>query len=428
MSEEKTANRNTLQAVLEHAGDKVSVHWSVPSTNRDWDPYFISERELNRIAREVRDKLSSLQACDWGDIEKWDDTKCRESYGEILQDLAFAGEDLYEALLTGFRNDVQSEQEAKHFRTWFEENVTPVDKKGYWRIQIIHTNIAKATVPWGLVFTPRAERTEHFKQLWSYEDFSDFWCISYQLACRGPFLEEADELQEKRDGTMAKIAVVIERDEYDVDEFQHVGNTSQERAILDKRADYIAHNKREFRRHASQQLSRDVFWYISLRANGGSYKLGGQTLGYQDALKETGSDRIILMLVDGDAVIRNDRGPLWVKACLDVGPAGLIAVEADIDNPQLKFFGWKLLKTVLGPNTTQSVASASVSGELEEQEPSHPLIFAMENARRQLWPLSLLYGVYCNPLHVYLSPAPMQVFSFVDDLLALYKRRPTKVD
>ena len=395
----KKAEPKTLQVVLEHTEGRVNIHWRNLDEESDWDPYFVSERNLNRLALEIREHLSKLQALNWEGFDKWDAEQKSDSFGVILKELAATGEDLYYELFTGFRGDPQSEQDAREFRKWFEETVVPA-KEGTWRIQIIHTNYAKAIVPWGLVFTPN-KKTEDAAAP-TYERYKNFWCSSFRLACRGAFLEDVDEIEDRRDGERTKVAVVIERNEDQIAKFEHSAINKKTERLHGKRGDYIAHDKREFKRIATNQKRNDVYWYISLKSDGGEYSLGGQSLGHHEislSYQHSAEDRIIIMLVDGDAVIRNDRGPQWVKSALEVGRAGLIAVETDIENPQLKFFGWSLLKFLI------------------EALAKHPLIEAMEIARKEFWPRSLLYGVYCNPLHVYLHDYPNDIIDFIDGLM-----------
>lgn len=394
----------TLQAVLDHSKERVSVHWRVLEDElddeTDWDPYFVSERQLNRLSKELREQLSLLQAVDWTGFEHWTVKRKKEAFGEILEEMANTGTELYGALMTGLQGDRQSEEDSKVFRDWFEETVLPAEE-GSWRIQIIHTNYSKDIVPWGLVFTPRSPDDDDRSP--TFENYKNFWCSSFRLACRGTFLEEADEIEDRRDGDLTKVAVVIERDVDQYDSFERTRARKPDRD-RDLRRDYIAHDKREFRRLAFNQKKNDVFWYISLKSDGGAYSLGGQPLGHQEissSYEQVNEDRIIIMLIDGDAVIRNDRGSQWVESALEIGRAGLIAVETDIQNPQLRYFGWLLLKSLI----------KSLS--------KNPLIDAMQEARREFWPHSLLYGVYCNPLHFYLHDRPDDIIDFIDRFLEI---------
>lgn len=395
----------TLQMTLQHAGDRVSVNWQTTDGSRNWDPYDVAELGLSMASEKIRRELSDLQNLDWSDAERWQPEDAAAMYGDILQRLASAGEDLYKALFTGHPREPASQEDAANFRAWFEENVLG-EMENAWRIQVVHMNFARAIVPWGLAYAPTLNASKSPETLDpTYENYSGFWCSKFRLACRGPFANEISK-PSACDGEMAQFVAVIEAEEDIVDQFSTTARRewSSEQGI---KPDYVVHEKLDLQKHA--RSGTDMFWYVSLRAHGGNLTLGGQPIRVHDAMPA--NEKLNLMLIDGDAVIRHDRGTDWVKICLNMGESGLIAAETDITNDSMRFFGWEMLKQLVrGREPTRGTQN-------EEASKSLPLIDAMEAARRELWPRSLLYGVYCNPLHVYLDPAPHRAIETVNGFL-----------
>lgn len=379
----------TLQVVLDAMDDKVRANWSMPEQNRHWDSYSVSASDLSQRAHEIHQCLQELEDINWED-------SAEAILIPILRRLADAGSGLYQSLLTGHPNDPQSRRSAQNFRGWFEREVIP-SAFGTWRIQVVHKSYEAPIVPWGLTFTPLSEDRSIDKLTASYEDLGNFWSISYLLACRGILSNQSHNLDQKRD--TASIVVTVELDNRS---FANYHREVQSNINFDILREHLSNSPDSIEELSSHYRSFDIFWYVCLDAESGNYLLQGEEIGNEEIARleeQIDRDKVVVMLLDGDAVIRGDRGGRWIDAMLKVGRSGLIAAETDIRNPSLRHFGWEFLKFIL--------------------HRKEPLITAISEARREFWPKSLLYGVYCDPLHVYFDPPPEEDIDLVDRFLKM---------
>lgn len=422
----QSVRRRVLLMDLRYENDLVEVFWSVRGGERvrgarpnegeegfRWEGYYVRVAVLDGVSKMIREALQDLQRLDWNiDVLQAPDEAFAELFGEtaehyrpVLGRLLSAGQELHNAILRGM--DAEAEPAAAKFRAWFEREMANAPP-GYLQIDVAHTSFEKTIAPWALACTPmKREEVEALNPL-DPDGYSNFWGSRFGLAVRG--IDDQDEDPEVVDGGSMGLACALELDETafaSIEEWD-----SGKRTRMD---DHIGWDLRGYNRLARQYESRHVFWYISLQHDGGSYKLGQSPLGSSDlsanrsvhkvknALSKDGDGqvRIVLMMLDGDAVIRNDRGADWLEKALALGRAGLIAVEADIDNPQLRHFGWRLLRHVL------------TSGK--------SLRDAMNDARRTFWPLALLFGVYGSPLNAKVAPPPKPTIASIDNFLKEFR-------
>lgn len=397
----KNQRPKILRMDLHHEGNHVEVTWrhmgDAPSDvegaeGYQWPGYYVSSQTIDGLGKMIREHLQALQGVDWN---LTDLNASSEAYAPILADLVGAGQSLHAAILRGVEGDELSEQRATVFRKWFDKNVR--DKSG-WRIEVVHASFSKQIAPWALACAPIAR-----DQL-AAVDFQDaaalpFWGTRFKLAVRG--VSNEPEVEEDRDGSQMGLACVLELGATMVMEIEDKWDVAEKEGFRN----HIRWDRAGFNELAKAYIREDIFWYVSLRADGGSFRIGDQYIKPIDLdlnkPRARGPDdekRVVLMLLDGDAVIRHDRGADWLKRALELGRSGLIAVEADIRNTQVRHFGWKILKYILLSKL--------------------PLLEAMSAARREFWPLGLLYGVYCSPLHVAITPPPEDRIENVDKWLS----------
>lgn len=392
----------TLQMGVEHLSsrsnsnaDKVVIHWKEADNDLGLEAYDVLQGALTDPANTIRHELTQLQH--WGPDGDEDELR------SILRRLAGAGERLYEALFSGVGSSATA---AKKARAFFEKDVASAPP-GSWRIQVEHASYSEAIIPWGFVFTKRKNSKTDSLDV-DLDSWIDFWCLRFNLACRHSTLARGDKEVKLADNV--RVAVVVENDKNIREYSNESARTPAEVARSEFQKDKIGSSKKGFEHLSETHRGRDVYWYLSLNENGGKYHIGQdvfresdlkkeQDLKKQMRMKDQGErrDRVVFMLLDGDAVIRHDRGSKWVKDTLEFASSGLIAVEADIKNPKLRFFGWEVLKSILR-NRRQ-------------------FFMAVQEMRRAYWPYSLLYGVYCNPQHVWIDPPPEDDINDIDKFI-----------
>lgn len=374
----------TLQATLERSGDHIAVRWEIDEPEGEkWRRYSVSLRDVLRCADEVQEALDHLANADWAD----------QSGAEVqprLKSLAKAGSKLYNALMHGDPMARRSEETANKFRSWFEEAV--LADTDNWRVQVVHHQYDAAMVPWGLTFSP-IDDEEYEDLTLDWKDYKNFWAMSLNLSCRGVLRKEADRFTRIRD-IDTTIALTVEAGE-DVMEFHKKNLPDFDEDEIDGR---LAKRVKDFEKISKEHELYNVFWYVFLNQAEGGYFLDDDELTIS-AIKKAKANigKIFIMFLDGNAVIRGERGVKWVDTLLDKGRTGLIATEADVKNPQLTHVGWRFLKWII--------------------RSEKPLIDAVHSARIKFWPKSLLYGVYCDPLRIYFNPAPEEEIKLADRFL-----------
>ena len=132
--------------------------------------------------------------------------------------------------------------------------------------------------------------------------------------------------------------------------------------------------------------------YLNLQTLGGSFSFP-----YDDErltpdaprhITRAYQERYAIAMIDREAIIRGDRGPEWVSTFFHSdGPASS---------------RWKRTSRESAPLPWFSLSHGAPGARPEVDR------FLFE-VRRQLWPFSLLYGVYSNPERVFVKPAPQVV-------------------
>lgn len=385
MSKHPDVKEHVLRAVLDYEEDGVRVTWSTKypeETEFEW--YVILQEDLRRCTTNIRRELDKLQ-----EMEPAGGADDLSRFRDVLRSLARQGADLYEVLLTGKDQDDSpiNQRVATKFRAWFEETVRD-DPDVRWRIQFVHPQSAEFIVPWGLVFTP--PKDGDFDSLgYVPGDFRQFWSVRHRAACSVVTPRKVGDGPEARDNVA-------------VSAYLEMGGALLKQSVKpaghseDEDDPVIADDSSEAKRISRRLRRYDQFWYFWLDPEPEFQQHKAHELENILATNRLRDDRIVCVLMDGDAVVRTDRGPGWLSATLRLGRSGLIAAESDINNPALKCFGWSILRHVAS------------------QE--RPFMDAVMEAREQLWPHSLLYGVYCDP-EMFPSPPDTRRIGVVDDIL-----------
>ena len=379
----------TLQARIETSGEHVTIMWEVYAEDgKTWQPYKVTLEDLQRASDATLNRLKELEACDWLDISG-------AEVRPLLLNLAEAGIRQYEVLMTGADNDDKSQKNAHDFREWFEKNVAPNSSE--WRIQIVHHQYNAPLISWGLTFTPIPDKDlRNLSTDWN--DYQNFWANGFKLACRGALLHEADRLPHLIKDFEAKIAITVEVSDEELLEHHNALDAEDQLEGGEK----IANSVRLFEMLSKKYEEHNMFWYVSLEREDNSYVVDDDELTLASIQKARDrTNKIFVMFFDGDSVLRSKRGARWVNEMLDKGRTGMISAEVDIRNKQLTYFGWEFLKHTIYAQK--------------------PLIAAVHEAREAYWPRSLLYGVYCDPLHIYFEPPPANDVTMADGFLKSVK-------
>ena len=312
------------------------------------------------------------------------------SLSEALRQLADSGGDLYELLMSGSGG---RPQEAAAFREWFEQNV-PTSPPGTWRVEFQYQGVPQPAIPWGLTCAPTAAARAGGT---GYDDYVDFWAHRYSTAS---YVQSADtELGavQPLDGATVQCSLLIEvsADEVDLEVAAHDGENLSMR-LWGPLRDHTIHTVRDLRDRFRAKREWNHIVYLNLQTNernGRHYtfpdeSLTPNTLAQIAAYLDYGGGHAIAM-IDREAIIRRDRGPEWLYTFFNDHWAGLIAAETDITSKKLQHHGFRFLTELLGRGVSLSQCLPEI--------------------RRQLWPYSLLYGVYSNPDNVFVKPPPQVV-------------------
>ena len=375
-SAQQARQLRTLRASLEYDSKYVSVTWSADSpTPIEFERYEIRLADLADCTSKIRQQLDRLQTMAPAVGQTYD------QFRPILRDLANAGADLYTLLMTGIEDDELSALAAAEFRQWFEKTVN-TDVHSNWRIHFIHPEHAGLIVPWGLVSTPSNSASDEMTG--APEDLNRFWSGIHRVSCSVVTHDEIAPDEMERSNVRLSAFMEMEKSL----ESQTI-ESIKEPQIRERLERHVPETPKDAAHLAKSLKNFDQFWYFWLDANTppddySESRITAEHLQTELASGAERRDRIVFVMLDGDAVIRKDRGPSWLAAALKFGRSGLLAVEADIKNAELQCFGWSILRHVVG------------SGK--------PFMEAMAEARTKLWPHSLLFGIYCDPSDVYSHP------------------------
>lgn len=380
-----------LRAVIDkpHHSDGVSsIRWTDLSSNLTFDEYFLDVEQLKRATERTREALHKLQDSLTGPLSI--DTP------DPLQELALCGVDLYQYLMTCSARRVGHAEAASTFRAWFESEILP--NPDDWRIEFLIRDVQNI-VPWGLVFSPRPGMD--IKTLGtSYSDYEPFWCHSFNTAVFHK-LPDRSRAYQTVSADKFMFSLLVEYADHSKFKFETPPSAAElsrkKQMEKDRHEAQLGHRLFDYNEQAREFLGMydsqtSHFLYMSLQVDPDEYEHDS----IRD-LKEEIPDGDLFLLLDGDAVIRGDRGEDWLHTLFDTDWSGLIAAETDIKNPSLTFAGWGFLEALLTH--------------------SSPLHAMLHKARRDFWPASLLYGLYCDPMKLSIENPPPQDFVRVHQAL-----------
>ncbi|MEA2986620.1 MAG: hypothetical protein QOD94_2874 [Alphaproteobacteria bacterium] len=421
-AEEQDGSTLTLTFVrleLLDSGDRFNLKWSVAGADgkprTSFAGYNVSKLMVRDAGARVRAALETF-ATAYVDQH-------HAQLIDLLTELRAAGEHLYEVLLNP---DKPIPANKIPFRPWFEENVVAIRedaaKPDYALEVVMRPGEVDLIPPFGLVSTPRAGRPSTGSI--DFDDYQDFWSISLRCACF-TWVQLPNKWGRPIPGTHFDTVVVHERDDKS---YALIQQRIRESGRRDESGSYsIEARELTAGRSLTASLSeaykrKGVLFHFDLKATTPGSELGLalsedranklQASDFHAIMKEAYRQSLglpansaitpyALAVIDREAIIRGDRGREWLEIFFSTPWLGLIAVEGDVrsslndweDRSEIRpdrFLGLVFLRSILEKNGRR-------------------LIDSIVDARRDCWPFSLFYGLYCNPHQPWIDQQPALV-------------------
>jgi hypothetical protein len=250
---------------------------------------------------------------------------------------------------------------------WFAENVESAEP-GAWKIEVSYKKIQFDPLIWGLIWAGGDVN--------ELSDFrTGFWAVRFGLSCS---MKKAVGVKPLRQLTGATISVVAILEDHEVIErYRQSQSGGAPRYVV---------LQNEFKNKIEDDTESDLFWYVALEPQSSKKHPVLEVTSFNSHIKgftklhEANTDDpidpppIYFLFLDGDAVIRGDRGQKFLQEIMDVATVGLMAVECDIPDSRKRLLGWSFWRTIA--------------------QKAEPLAEAARQARLEHWPSGLLYGVY----------------------------------
>lgn len=373
---------------LDHSfGNNVQFRWSIegdPEDQGERGVYLVSKSRLTAIAEKLRGK-PKLRDGLLNEVERLEAAGPSDELDDALRQLAAKGAELTAAAL-GELEPANLRSASEPFARWFRETVATAPV-GSWRLIMVHLGFPEHmhVVPWGLAFMIRP--TEHIADLpTTHDGMSGFWAVAFNVVSVGSAWDRGSLADMALEDGKVTCAAIVEVGPTVVSKFR------QDRAWTKRHDQALITNKDRAVAHAKDQGQRHIFYYLYLEpekapAESAEFSFDEGDLALDESTLSAAYDRldsIAVTMIDGDCVIRGDRGAKWVAAILKDSRRGFIACETDIFSQERRAFGWTLLRHTL------------LAGK--------PLLTAFAEARRANWPRSILYGLYCNPFSIRVDP------------------------
>lgn len=322
--------------------------------------YSVDHDSLKRASTKVRAELACV-------VQSIRDRNTSE-LGLRLKDLATAGYELREMLFSAMSEQPQAEA----VEAWLQNNRNPMP-----RVSLNIDN--RVHIPWGLLYD--AEPAKLSTDSTNIDQYEDFWCLKYSVSAVHDLVRPS--LTHNADNPLIGLSV-LNKDAFETAyanliplEAEHV------KYILSHHLKPI-HSIEDFTNAWRQNRPRIGLLFFYCHANGVELALSPtESLDlnrFKLITKRKGDKRIrdqkCLVILNGcaTAVGGNDGGFLEVISGEDF--CGFIGVEAKIPNVFALRFGSAFLH--------QLINGRMMAGAV------------MDLLRRQHWPLSLLYSLYCD--------------------------------
>lgn len=340
-----------------HEQDKLKVTWH-HDQGGTYQPYFVDKAQLSHHGQAVRDKLAPLITAARAE---------NKLFGPTLKSLALAGRDLYESL---FLDAANTRHVAQEIRDDLESRESPC--------RILVQVDARIHVPWGLLYCGQRDTIPDSGHI---DDLGGFACLKHSLSTVHSRLPV---LPKPRRGIPFQLLQVFNRSSFE-----------SARGML--RPDEQAFSDELMRRFSEPIFTRTAFeqrWraaalkfgliYFYCHANGTRLALDVEdtldifTLRLLASESPDAGERVCLLFTNGCATAVGSPDGGFLEASSQPGFCGFIGTEANIPDLFALRFGTAFLHLFLSSGL--------------------PIWKVMAILWRQHWPLSLLYGIYGNPL------------------------------
>lgn len=326
-------------------------------------PYFVDRNMLKRKAKDVRDKLTELAF--------YSQKKGSQTCGAVLKSLAKAGFDFGRALFV----PIESNTISSDVQDWLEGLKTPH--------RMIFVLDERVQLPWGLIFNGELDKLSGKPADFDITFFQDFWCLKYSLASVYSRITPR-VLTSGKIGKLGKILSVINPKA--LDEAMKELDDKEKKAIKNLRV-LFAHtvsSSTEFFEKLKELLQHPAILSFFCHASGTELDLGNNNKITIDDLRlrlshfgDARADFSALVLMNGCSTATGDPGGGFLEATGSPPFCGFIGTEAEIPDTFALRFGHNLLCEIL----------------LSEEH----IFEIMDRLRKQHWPLSLFYSLYCHP-------------------------------
>lgn len=343
--------------IRHHESHSLKVTWH-HDQGGSYPPYLVDPAPLMHYAGVIRQKLSPLIIAA---------RKDGRAFGPALKDIARGGQNLYDAL---FLESAGSRGLASEIRDDLESRSSPC--------RILIKVEPRIHIPWGLLYCEPGDRISESGLI---EDLGGFACLKHHLSTihsRIPVLPKP-----RKDVPFQLLPVFNKR------------SFESARGIL--RPDEQEFVDELMRRFSEPTFSKSAFeqrWrttalkfgliYFYCHANGKELALDLEdrvdifTLRLLGNESPDASERVCLLFMNGCATAVGSPDGGFLEAASHSGFCGFIGTEAKIPDVFALRFGTAFLHLFLTSGL--------------------PLWRVMQILWRQHWPLSLLYGIYGNPL------------------------------
>lgn len=339
-----------------HEG-RLKVTWN--ENGMDYQQYFIDADRLQRLGSKVRGRLAPLV-----------DLARRGQLAEVgptLRALAAAGHDLFDGLFL-------AESETAEAADIVREDLA--NKQGGFRVLVKVDH--RIHVPWGLIYDASPDALGEGTTI---DDYADFWSVKHLLTTVHHRVRPRPELPDR---DRFQVLPVLNKDSF---EAALDAVSADEKATI---ADLLGgpaqavFSTTELRRRWMTGAAEIGLIYFYCHANGNSLALGVTDQINTDDLarmspRTRGHRQPSLFFLNGCGTALGSAGGSFLEATtVRAGFCGFIGTEAKVPDVFALRFGAAFLHEFL------------YGGQ--------PIYEIMASLRGQHWPLSLLYGVYGDPL------------------------------
>ena len=355
--------RTIILKVVAHGDDLLKIVWGEGNSPLCHNPYFVYRNQLEDSVQKCRGALDEFVSAY---LER---NPAR--YASILRNIASLGSEIYFLLFRGARGVENS--------AIVEDWLASIDEP----VRLIVSSDATLHVPWGLVFGGDENSIPNGSAAMS--DYGSFWAVKYQLTILYSGMA-IKALQKPRERQSFKILSILNRDAFQAGQkFLCAGEQATLARFLET-PQGSADSLLECRTKWTQMLENDCLLYVFAHATGTEIQLSnGERISVVDLRRKFLDPRRrmrirvpeCLIILNGCDTAVGALDNSFLTATAEAGCCGFVGTEAPVPTEFAIRFGIALLYMLIEMGKTA--------------------IEAVDQLRRQHWPLGLLYGCYSHP-------------------------------